>query len=70
MLCRTAINVSTALLVLPVGNLLSTPPFLFHLGLVWLAYLVLTLTARFGRQVPPSGAANVVARPDGTEAAP
>ena len=70
MLCRTAINVSTALLVLPVGTLLSTRPFLFHLGLVWLVCLVLTVTARSGRPVPPRTAASAVAHPDGTEAAP
>jgi len=52
-LFRTAINVSAALLVLPAGNLLSARPFLFHLGLVWLACIVLALTTRFGANVAP-----------------
>ena len=67
---RTALYVSTALLIMPVGSLLSSRPFLFHLGLVWLVGIVLALTARFGRQPTPPTAATAVPTADGTEAAP
>lgn len=52
LLFHAAINLSAALLVLPAGKLLSTRPFLFHLGLVWLVCLALTLAERFGRGAP------------------
>jgi len=70
LICRTALNVSAALLVLPAGKLLSARPFLFHIGLVWLVCIVLTVTARFGRATPPGATDAAPARADGTEAAP
>ena len=69
-LCHAAINFFAGLFVLPAGAFLSARPFLFHLGLVWLACLVLTLTARFGRQAPPRPVEGAIDRPAGTEAAP
>lgn len=69
-LFHTAINFFAGLLVLPTGTFLSTRPFLFHLGLVWLACLVLTLAARFGRTTPPVVTDPTNAHPDGTKAAP
>jgi membrane protease YdiL (CAAX protease family) len=67
---HTAINFFAGLLVLPAGNLLSVRPFLFHMGLVWLACIVLTMTTRFGRKETPRGADRATDHPDGMEAAP
>lgn len=67
---RTALNVSAALLVLPAGDLLSARPFLFHIGLVWLVCIVLTMTARFGHATPSGATDAAPERADGTEAAP
>lgn len=67
---RTALNVGAALFVLPAGNLLSGRPFLFHIALVWLVCIVLTLAARSGRPAAQNTTEMALVRADGTEAAP